>query len=273
MSGKYSEIKCMNGAFDRYISGIPKGIPDGIMLFYEFRMKDETVEQSFAVPGGCTDIIFCCGGGEAVARVCGTATKGRRVSYQPGKDYFGIRFLPGSRAGILGYPAKEFTDREVMLEEVSTAWEKDGLPERIYIAGNLHERVAIALEGLKEGLAEVSEPLSAYMSGWITKRVLETGGALGMRQLSEECGYTYRYMAKAFRDDTGITPKLFSRIVRYQKSLDIILSGGTVSLSDIACNLGYFDQSHFLKEFREFSTISPAQMTRISSFYYKSSVS
>jgi AraC-like DNA-binding protein len=253
MSGRYSEIRCKNG------------IVDDIMLFYEFRMGNEAGDRSFAVPGGCTDIIICCSEGEQSARICGSATRGRRVSYKPERDYFGIRFLPGRHTSLFGYPAKDFTDREILLRDIR---KNDRLVEKVSSAGSIDERVTCALKYMSDCLTTGGDTFVGRapndgrlrLSGWIVGRVLETAGHLRIEQLADETGYSTRYISKVFNDNIGLNPKLFCRIVRFQKSLDIILNDGLSSFCDIACELGYFDQSHFSKEFREFTTISPSQM-------------
>jgi AraC-like DNA-binding protein len=54
-----------------------------------------------------------------------------------------------------------------------------------------------------------------------------------------------------------MTPKLFSRIQRFQQSRTFIQHHPSINWADLAVDLGYFDQSHFIREFLEFSGLSP----------------
>ena len=70
-------------------------------------------------------------------------------------------------------------------------------------------------------------------------------------------GITSRYLQKIFLQHTGLTPKLYSKIARFQNSLQLIAKKNT-SLTDIAYECGYFDQSHFIREFKSFTGFAPS---------------
>ena len=70
-------------------------------------------------------------------------------------------------------------------------------------------------------------------------------------------GITSRYLQKLFLQHTGLTPKLYSKINRFQNSL-VLVAQKNASLTSIAYECGYFDQSHFIKEFRSFTGQTPS---------------
>lgn len=98
----------------------------------------------------------------------------------------------------------------------------------------------------------------------IDKRILSTdslirnhNGQLSIAELAEiSCLSTKQYVRR-FKECIGFNPKLFSRIVRFEKSLDIIYSHH--SLTEVSYQLGYFDQAHFVREFSEFAGMSPGK--------------
>jgi len=61
-----------------------------------------------------------------------------------------------------------------------------------------------------------------------------------------------------FREEVGLTPKLYCRIRRFQQVLALIRCGKPVEWADIALSCGYFDQAHFVHDFRAFSGITPS---------------
>jgi AraC-like DNA-binding protein len=61
-----------------------------------------------------------------------------------------------------------------------------------------------------------------------------------------------------FRDETGFTPKVFCRIRRFQQALGRMENRKSVEWANVALDCGYFDQAHFIHDFRAFSGINPS---------------
>jgi AraC-like DNA-binding protein len=80
---------------------------------------------------------------------------------------------------------------------------------------------------------------------------------LTMETMATRYGITARYMQQLFLQYTGLTPKLYSQINRFQKSLQLVTAGDE-SLTSIAYECGYADQSHFIKEFKSFTGTTPS---------------
>ncbi len=62
-----------------------------------------------------------------------------------------------------------------------------------------------------------------------------------------------------FKKFVGLTPKYYQRILRFNDLLQKIQHKDSVTWRDIAQDCGFFDQSHFIKEFRHFSGMNPEQ--------------
>jgi AraC-like DNA-binding protein len=60
-----------------------------------------------------------------------------------------------------------------------------------------------------------------------------------------------------FRDEVGLTPKLFCRVRRFQEVVRRVHRAREVDWTDVALSCGYFDQAHFINDFRAFSGLSP----------------
>ncbi len=71
--------------------------------------------------------------------------------------------------------------------------------------------------------------------------------------------YSERYIQKLFLDNVGITPKSFSNIHRFNKSLQLIQTAD-LPLTSIAYDCGYYDQAHFIKEFKKFTGLTPSEV-------------
>jgi len=116
----------------------------------------------------------------------------------------------------------------------------------------------------KSSSVNISEKFPLLIK-YLLKRIGETSGQIKISTLADETGYTERYIQKVFSDFIGISPKLFGRVVRFQKSLDYILRKSGSNLSQMAYDLGYYDYAHFLHEFKEFSLYTPKQIMEIRS--------
>jgi len=76
--------------------------------------------------------------------------------------------------------------------------------------------------------------------------------------VTDEIGISKRYFIDIFRNEVGLTPKLFCRVRRFQQALRQITSGTRIDWLNVALESGYFDQAHFIHDFRAFSNINPS---------------
>ncbi|HET8676859.1 MAG TPA: helix-turn-helix domain-containing protein, partial [Blastocatellia bacterium] len=82
-------------------------------------------------------------------------------------------------------------------------------------------------------------------------------GGPTVREAAKYLGLSQRRFIQVFKAEVGMTPKLFSRIQRFQQTRTFIQHNPSINWADLAVDLGYFDQSHFIREFLEFSGLSP----------------
>lgn len=88
-------------------------------------------------------------------------------------------------------------------------------------------------------------------------RMIESSsGLLDLVGLAETININIKSMERYFKNFVGMPPKVFSRIIRFNKALNL-LNSGTMSPSDIVYSLGYFDQSHFIHEVKQFTGRTP----------------
>jgi AraC-like DNA-binding protein len=90
-------------------------------------------------------------------------------------------------------------------------------------------------------------------------RIAGSGGNLTVKELQSELNLSERSLERRFKQHIGISPKLFTRICRFQASLSQLRTNKYNKLSDVAFEQEYADQSHFIRSFKEFSGLSPYQ--------------
>ena len=80
-------------------------------------------------------------------------------------------------------------------------------------------------------------------------------------------GISKRRFEQVFNEQVGLTPKLFCRIRRFQRVLQLINEQNDIDWTDVALSCGYFDQSHFIHDFQSFSGINPTEYVTRGSRY------
>jgi AraC-like DNA-binding protein len=86
-------------------------------------------------------------------------------------------------------------------------------------------------------------------------------GQITVNNLAGQLGTSVRTIERIFLEHVGLTPKKFIRLIRFQSALQSLKQGGPfVNLADLAYSFGYTDQSHLIKDFKEFSHRSPSRI-------------
>jgi len=194
---------------------------------------------------------------ENCSRFSGAVVSGAHGrGFAPAEETFiiGVHFKPGGAFPFLGLPAGDLADTHVDLE---TLWGPSAgrLRERLCAARTSAERFQLLQEALLSRLCHgveqhyaVSAALDMFGKNQAGQRVREAAKYLGLSQ---------RRFIQVFKAEVGMTPKLFSRIQRFQQTRTFIQHNPSINWADLAVDLGYFDQSHFIREFLEFSGLSP----------------
>lgn len=182
-----------------------------------------------------------------------------------------VRFHPHGAAPFLAMPMNELADAFTDLSDLAG---RDGtnLQERILNAPDNRQRVAHFEEflsgRLKRGRADDA------LIGHSVRRIVASAGRLSVGALSDETGISLRHLERRFVSTVGMSPKLLARIVRFQKVLGHLRSDRPGSLTSLSYDCGYYDQAHFIRDFKTFSGISPRQYlveeTEFASFFTES---
>lgn len=89
--------------------------------------------------------------------------------------------------------------------------------------------------------------------------IVQSEGSCSVQELVRLIGFSERQMERKFKQQVGITPKLLSRIMRFQKFIALARSSKKMNLADASVSCGYHDQSHFIRDFTKFSGVSPRE--------------
>ena len=111
-------------------------------------------------------------------------------------------------------------------------------------------------------LARLDDALSPVPS--VTRalgRLHASGGSVRVETLAAEIGCSRRHLVTGFREQVGITPKLFGRILRFQRAV-ALAADPEPSWAEIALRCGYYDQAHMIRDFNQFAGSSPGEFAR-----------
>ena len=160
-----------------------------------------------------------------------------------------IRLRPAASRTLLRFSLQEVSGRFVDLELVFPSAKR--LCERLAEASNDGERI----HALEEWLIAMACPAPRRYVDAAVGTILESGGRVSMEALVSRAGTSLRQMERQFREDVGLTPKTFSRIVRLQAALRRVRQGS--ALAEVALACGFYDQAHMTRDFRELASMSP----------------
>jgi AraC-like DNA-binding protein len=167
----------------------------------------------------------------------------------------GVHFKPGGAFPFLGLPAGDLADTHVDLE---TLWGQSAakLRERLCEASTAADRFQLVQQAL---ISHLFRPMEHHYAVAAALEALDQRSDVTVRDVARNVGLSQRRFIQIFKAEVGMTPKLFSRVQRFQRARAIIHENEEAAdWAGIAMNCGYFDQSHLIRDFLEFSGLGPA---------------
>jgi AraC-like DNA-binding protein len=165
-----------------------------------------------------------------------------------------LRLTPLGARRLFGRPMHELSNEVVPLEEVLPGTQE--LVNRLRDARSWSARFELLDEFLLRQLVRSVDPSPEVEWSWA--RLHGSHGRTPIRELADELGWSHRRLIARFRDQVGLAPKMFARVIRFDRAVRQLRAPTTRSLAEIALDCGYFDQAHLNREFREFAGTSPA---------------
>jgi len=168
----------------------------------------------------------------------------------------GVHFKPNGAYPFLGIPPGALAATHVDLE---TLW---GSPARelrhmLCLARTPAHRFQILEKAL---MARLTRPTRQHDA--VAVAVNQLHGGTPVRDVVEHAGLSHRRFIEIFTAQVGMTPKLFSRVQRFQRASSLTLRQGSPDWSNVAVECGYCDQSHLIRDFIAFSGFSPVDFLR-----------
>ena len=224
------------------------------VLYYQYVMSAD-VDAIRIVPDGCLDVIICCDPHRPHFLICGTILQGEQIPFHTGATYFGVRFTPLHSLQLSPAPFRELVDRQLFLTDVVKG--VSSLCDDIAEKTSFNQRIAHFERYFLPKL--LSHQQQSEMLAYCLQQIYQARGNLSIEQLAADIGLSTRYIRKKFVETLGLSPKQFSRITRFQHTLSSVMNQSAPAGS-IASEHGYYDQAHFIKDFKQFSLFTPMQI-------------
>jgi AraC-like DNA-binding protein len=154
---------------------------------------------------------------------------------------------------VIGSPLHESTGRLVNLADL-VGRAADELGQRCVDLPNAESRVRCAERWISARIAR-SRAIDPRVA-WSAARIERSNGVVAIARLQEQTGLSKKRLIQGFREQIGVTPKLYARIIRFRRAVTLLHEGGS-SPAEIAVDVGYYDQPHMNLDFRELAGLAP----------------
>lgn len=169
---------------------------------------------------------------------------------------FVIQFHPNGFWPFATIPIKEMENTPVSIKKLYGDTGEE-LARKILDASTTSERIETAEQFLL-GLLSDSKTADTVVHS-VVETIFSANGQVSVKELSDKNHIHRRQLLRKFSSSTGLSPKQLSKMIRLQSTLKILLSKKQPKLTDLAYEGEYYDQSHFIKDFNEFTGLSPKE--------------
>ncbi len=236
-----------------------------IECFWVIESGDKTVVKQKIIPDGFPEVIFHYGDKYRIninkkwevqekALVAGQIKKHFFLENTGASGVFGIKFKPAALTHLFDISMSELADKVIPLNSLKL-YGLQSLQKDIQASSGHTAMVASA----KKYLLDIIPGIKKY-NAVIDKAIdliFKSNGTMSVTDMCKELFITERQLQRLFKQYIGLSPKLYSRIIRFNYIFELMKEGKT-SWLDITYHSGYFDQSHFIRDFKSFTGEDPS---------------
>lgn len=185
---------------------------------------------------------------------------------------FAIRFYPYGFANFVSEPISNLANKETPIKQLFRRETADELEQKIVKAKNTEQRISIIEKFLLDRLND-EKTINRIVKNTIDS-LMSTNGSASINSILKDDLSKRRQLERNFKKQIGVSPKQLGKVIRLQTALKMLLDQKSENLTDIAYESEYFDQAHFIKDFREFTGINPREFINhenlaLSALFYK----
>ncbi|MBP2642513.1 MAG: transcriptional regulator with only domain, AraC family [Firmicutes bacterium] len=221
-----------------------------------------STKKEIIIPDGCLDIIFMINKQTNEYRSFIVGMMSEPIITIPdfsNSQIYAIRFNPAGAYYFIRNRLSDFTDLMVEFECVSKNLEKE-LAGILLSEKSLDEKIKCLDSFFLKRFDEWRE--NAVIMNSLAS-IFNAKGNMEIKKLALELYVSERHLNRMFKQWIGLSPKEFTRIIRFQNTLRNVLVSDVVEWTSLAIESGYHDQAHFINEFKTFSGITPTQILKL----------
>jgi AraC-like DNA-binding protein len=173
-----------------------------------------------------------------------------------GVESFAIFFQPLAFWQLFGLPMDSFVNQHYEGYAV-LGREADQLWNRLAEAVTFAERVKFAEAYLLPKALNAGRKSSIMNAALYISRAK---GTLRLDHVANQLSLGLRQFERNFLSEIGLSPKLYSRVARFQAALDMRIHRQDTGWANLANEFGYYDQTHMIKDFQKLSGFSPKDL-------------
>ena len=241
-----------------------------VKLFWTLEVAAEhSGERQRIIPDGCLELIFILGDDirriiseeESViqerAIVVGQITEPFTIHPTGYVNVFACRFYPYGFSYFITQPIKNLTNKETPINLLFGQEIAQELTQKIINASNTAERIGIIENFLLDNLK--NEAIIDNIVKTTIDTLLTTNGSAPITSILKDDPSKRRQLERKFFKQIGLSPKQLGKVIRMQSALKLLLNQKSDSLTQIAYESEYYDQAHFIKDFKEFTGTNPSE--------------
>jgi AraC-like DNA-binding protein len=194
-----------------------------------------------------------------LAQLAGVGSAKFRRTLEGKSRVFGVKFLPGGFHAFAVQPAASFSDEVFALADVLGPGARN-LDQRVLEHAN-HQAAIGAAESFLRSLHPAADEI-AELCARVVERIARDRGVIKVDQVGSLFGIGVRRLQRMFGEYVGVSPKWVIQRYRLHEAAERIAASHQPSWADIALDLGYADQSHFIRDFKRLVGVSPAEYLR-----------
>ncbi|MCB9300398.1 MAG: helix-turn-helix transcriptional regulator [Lewinellaceae bacterium] len=184
----------------------------------------------------------------------GLWTEAYEVRFRKKVEALGIRFKPDGFFALFGIPAAEFTHRSTDMQDVLGIAFQDYCG-RLRETDSLPAKIKCTEDFLQAMLRKNGRGHSYLHSA--AELIRTKGGEIKVDELSQKAFISSRQLEREFKNIIGLSPKAYIRIARLRQAQQLIGKPEFANLAQLSYHCGYYDQSHFIRDFKQLTGVAP----------------
>jgi AraC-like DNA-binding protein len=166
-----------------------------------------------------------------------------------------VGFQPSGLYRLLGMPLNEYEIDGAPDSRYALDKEIVFINEQLQLAASYDQMVSIIQTFF---LKKVKQLGPALPVDTVLSTIVKKGGLMTVENMANAANIGFRQLERQFQQRIGMTPKFFARLSRFTKAWTMKEGNPTMSWTNIAYQCGYFDQMHFIRDFKEFAGVLPS---------------